>query len=113
MLGDTGRLKLHAGRSRNDQVATAFRLWLRGEIDSLILSLRETQGSLLDAAEAHRDQVLPGFTHLQRAQPVLWAHWCLAYFEMLQRDAERFSECARASTLCRSVQPRLPAQATP
>ncbi|MEJ7617992.1 MAG: argininosuccinate lyase [Pyrinomonadaceae bacterium] len=99
MLGDVGR-KLHTGRSRNDQVATAFRLWLRGETDHLMAIIKETQGALLELAEAHRDAVLPGYTHMQRAQPVLWAHWCLAYFEMLRRDGERFSELrVRVNTL--------------
>jgi argininosuccinate lyase len=87
-IGVTGK-KLHTGRSRNDQVATAFRLWLRDEIDVLDALVRSAQKSLLDAVDRHRDAVIPGYTHLQRAQPVLWAHWCLAYFEMLRRDRER------------------------
>ncbi len=91
MIGDTGR-KLHTGRSRNDQVATDLRLWLRDEIDRLAISLCETQTALLDFAEENRDVVIPGYTHLQRAQPVLLAHWCLAYFEMLTRDRERLAE---------------------
>src|SRR5437867_8118581 len=91
MIGDTGR-KLHAGRSRNDQVATDLRIWLRDEIDRLAISLRETQTALLDFAEQNRDVVIPGYTHLQRAQPVLLAHWCMAYFEMLVRDRERLAE---------------------
>ena len=90
-IGDTGR-KLHTSRSRNDQVATDFRLWLRDEIDLLQSQVRSTQEALLDLAEQHRDAVLPGYTHLQRAQPVLFAHWCLAYFEMLQRDRERLTD---------------------
>jgi argininosuccinate lyase len=94
MIGDVGR-KLHTGRSRNDQVATDFRLWLRSSIDELNETLRDTQSSLLDFAEANRDVVIPGYTHLQRAQPVLLAHWCLAYFEMLARDRERVSEVRR------------------
>src|SRR5678815_3172768 len=88
LVGDVGR-KLHTGRSRNDQVATDFRLWLRGSIDELVETIRDTQSSLLDFAEANRDVVIPGYTHLQRAQPVLLAHWCLAYVEMLKRDRER------------------------
>jgi len=91
MLGDTGR-KLHTGRSRNDQVATDLRLWLREEIDRLALVMRGTQTALLDLAEANRDAVMPGYTHLQRAQPVLLAHWCLAYFEMLTRDRKRLAD---------------------
>jgi argininosuccinate lyase len=91
LIGDVGK-KLHAGRSRNDQVATAFRLWLREAIDDLTVDLKETQRALVDLAENHRTAVLPGYTHLQRAQPVLFAHWCLAYFEMLKRDAARLTE---------------------
>lgn len=90
-IGDIGK-KLHTGRSRNDQVATAFRLWLRDEIDDIDRTIALTQKSLLDAAERHRDAVLPGYTHLQRAQPILWAHWCLAYFEMLRRDRLRLAD---------------------
>src|SRR5437867_8430652 len=89
MIGNTGR-KLHSGRSRNDQVATDLRLWLREEIDRTSGLLRSGQEALLDLAEAYRSAVVPGYTHLQRAQPVLFAHWCLAYFEMLARDRERF-----------------------
>jgi len=91
LTGDLGR-KLHTGRSRNDQVATDFRLWLRTSIDELSETVRDAQTSLLDFAEAHREVVIPGYTHLQRAQPVLLAHWCLAYFEMLARDRERLAE---------------------
>jgi len=94
MIGDVGR-KLHTGRSRNDQVATDFRLWLRGSIDDLNEAIREAQSSVLDFAETNRDVVIPGYTHLQRAQPVLLAHWCLAYFEMLARDRERVTEARR------------------
>lgn len=94
LIGDTGK-KLHTGRSRNDQVATAFRIWLRDEIASILGLIRETQRGLIAAAERHRNAVLPGYTHLQRAQPVLWAHWCLAYFEMLKRDAERLADVAK------------------
>jgi argininosuccinate lyase len=91
IVGDAGR-KLHTGRSRNDQVATDLRLWLREAIDQLLSQARSTQEALLDLAEAHVDSVLPGYTHLQRAQPILFAHWCLAYFEMLTRDRERLAE---------------------
>jgi argininosuccinate lyase len=91
MIGDAGR-KLHTGRSRNDQVATDLRLWLREEIDRITIALRSTQQALLDLAEANRAAVMPGYTHLQRAQPVLFAHWCLAYFEMLARDRERLAD---------------------
>ncbi len=93
-FGDVGR-KLHTGRSRNDQVATAFRLWMRGEIDGLSELLRFVQRILVDSAERYRDAVMPGYTHLQRAQPVMWAHWCLAYFEMFERDAARLADCRK------------------
>ena len=91
LIGDAGR-KLHTGRSRNDQVATDLRLWLRDAIDQLLARVRATQEALLDYAEANSDAVMPGYTHLQRAQPILFAHWCLAYFEMLARDRERLAE---------------------
>jgi argininosuccinate lyase len=88
LIGDAGK-RLHTGRSRNDQVATALRLWLRDEIDSIDEFLKQTQRALIEVAERHRSAVLPGYTHLQKAQPVMWAHWCLAYFEMFARDRER------------------------
>ncbi|MEK6283526.1 MAG: argininosuccinate lyase [Acidobacteriota bacterium] len=91
MVGDAGR-KLHTGRSRNDQVATDLRLWLREGIDQLSANVRDTQEALLELAEKNRDAVMPGYTHLQRAQPILFAHWCLAYFEMMARDRERLAE---------------------
>ncbi len=94
LIGDAGR-KLHTGRSRNDQVATAFRLWLRDEVDAISRFVIKAQEAFLDLAERHSAAVLPGYTHLQRAQPVLWAHWCLAYFEMLRRDRERLTELRR------------------
>lgn len=91
LTGDVGR-KLHTGRSRNDQVATDLRLWLRDEIDALGSLLRNAQQALLDFADANLNVAIPGYTHLQRAQPILLAHWCLAYFEMLGRDRERLKE---------------------
>ncbi|MEP6911342.1 MAG: argininosuccinate lyase [bacterium] len=91
LIGDAGR-KLHTGRSRNDQVATDLRLWLRDAIDQLGPRVRLTQEALLDLAESKRQAVLPGYTHLQRAQPILFPHWCLAYFEMFARDRERLLE---------------------
>jgi len=94
LTGDLGR-KLHTGRSRNDQVATDFRLWLRRAIDNLTSQLQETQKALLEFANVNRDVVIPGYTHLQRAQPILLAHWCLAYFEMLSRDQERLKDARR------------------
>lgn len=94
LIGDAGR-KLHTGRSRNDQVATDFRLWIREAIHELTLQVREMQSALLHFAEANRQVVIPGYTHLQRAQPVLLSHWCLAYFEMLARDRERLADMRR------------------
>ena len=94
LIGDVGK-KLHTGRSRNDQVATAFRLWLRDEIDAMDADVIALQHALIDAAGRHRDAAIPGYTHLQRAQPVLWAHWCLAYFEMHERDRDRLRDVRR------------------
>jgi argininosuccinate lyase len=94
LTGDGGR-KLHTGRSRNDQVATDLRLWLRQAIVDISDAVEHAQSSLLDFAEAYREVVIPGYTHLQRAQPVLLAHWCLAYFEMLARDRERLVDVRR------------------
>ena len=98
MIGETGR-KLHSGRSRNDQVATDLRIWLRDEIDHITSVIKTTQTALLDLAESNRDAVLPGYTHLQRAQPVLFAHWCLAYFEMLARDRQRMADARRRANV--------------
>jgi argininosuccinate lyase len=94
LIGDVGK-KLHTGRSRNDQVATALRLWLRERIDLIDKAVNDLQQAIVNAAERHKNAVLPGYTHLQRAQPILWAHWCLAYFEMLVRDRERLAETRR------------------
>jgi argininosuccinate lyase len=94
LIGDAG-YKLHTGRSRNDQVATDLRLFLRGEIDHTLENLRGLQHALIELAEANRDVVLPGYTHMQRAQPVLFAHYLLAYFEMFQRDRERLTDVRR------------------
>jgi argininosuccinate lyase len=91
LIGDVGK-KVHTGRSRNDQVATAFRIWLRDEIDEIAGAVIALQRSLVGIASRHQNAVLPGYTHLQRAQPVLWAHWCLAYFEMLSRDRARLGD---------------------
>jgi argininosuccinate lyase len=93
-LGDVGR-KLHTGRSRNDQIATDFRLWIRDAIDRLDGLLHDHQRALVEAAERHFDVVLPGYTHLQRAQPVLAAHYFLAYVEKFQRDRERLADCRK------------------
>jgi argininosuccinate lyase len=88
LVGDAGK-RLHTGRSRNDQVATDVRLWLRGEIDLIGDLLADLQRSLLSVAEKNADVILPGFTHLQVAQPVSFGHHMLAYVEMFARDAER------------------------
>ncbi len=90
-IGEAGK-RLHTARSRNDQVSTDMRLWARDQVDIIVASLEHLQGVLLDAAERHIDVVLPGLTHMQHAQPVLFAHHLHAYIEMFARDAERFSE---------------------
>ncbi len=87
--------KLHTGRSRNDQVAVDMRLWLRAEIDGLREALRDVQAALLEQAERHRDCPMPGYTHLQRAQPVVLAHHLLAYVFMLGRDRARLADARR------------------
>ncbi len=91
LVGDAGK-RLHTGRSRNDQVATDVRLWLRGEIDAIAGLLAELQQSLLSVAEKNADVILPGFTHLQVAQPVSFGHHMLAYVEMFARDAQRLGD---------------------
>jgi argininosuccinate lyase len=91
LTGDVG-YKLHTGRSRNDQVATDLRLFLRTEIDNTLQLVSDMQGALIELAEANFDCIMPGYTHLQRAQPILFAHYLLAYFEMLKRDAWRLRE---------------------
>jgi argininosuccinate lyase len=91
LIGDAGK-RLHTGRSRNDQVATDVRLWLRGEIDEICHRLAALQKSLLTVAEQHLEVILPGFTHLQVAQPVSFAHHLMAYVEMFTRDAERLAD---------------------
>ena len=94
IVGDAGK-RLHTGRSRNDQVATDVRLWLVGEIDLISSLLNDLQKSLIEVAERHVDVILPGFTHLQVAQPVSFAHHLLAYVEMFARDAERMADVRR------------------
>jgi argininosuccinate lyase len=91
-LGEVGK-KLHTGRSRNDQVATDLRLYLRAEIDSMQQVIRRLQCGLLDLAEPHADTIMPGFTHLQVAQPVTLGHHLMAWFEMLERDHGRLVDC--------------------
>ena len=94
LVGDAGK-RLHTGRSRNDQIATDVRLWLRDEIDGLIALLRSLQRALVGVAERHADTVMPGFTHLQVAQPVSFGHHVLAYVEMFARDEERLNDTRR------------------
>ena len=94
LVGDAGK-RLHTGRSRNDQVATDVRLWLRDEIDAIVALLRELQAALVEVAARHVDVILPGFTHLQVAQPVSFAHHLLAYVEMFARDEERLADVRR------------------
>jgi argininosuccinate lyase len=94
LVGDAGK-RLHTGRSRNDQVATDVRLWLRDEIDGLAALLAQMQAALLTLAESHVETVMPGFTHLQVAQPVSFAHHLLAYVEMFARDGERLADLRR------------------
>jgi argininosuccinate lyase len=94
LVGDAGK-RLHTARSRNDQVATDIRLWLRGEIDALHQQIVALRRALLDLAEAHAETIIPGFTHLQVAQPVTFGHHLLAYDAMLARDAERLLDCRR------------------
>ena len=94
LVGDAGK-RLHTGRSRNDQVATDIRLWLREEIDGLEALLKAYQAALLDLAEEHAATPMPGFTHLQVAQPVTFGHHLLAYVEMAARDRARLADCRK------------------
>lgn len=98
-LGPLGK-KLHTGRSRNDQVATDFRLWTRDAIDARVEELRAARKSLIDLAAREPEAVIPGYTHLQRAQPVLFAHWCLAHEAGLERDTQRFLDARRRVNIC-------------
>jgi len=94
LVGDAGK-RLHTARSRNDQVATDVRLWLRGAVDALVRELVALRRALIDLAERHADTIMPGFTHLQVAQPVTFGHHLLAYDAMLARDVERFNDCRK------------------
>ena len=98
-IGETGK-RLHTARSRNDQVAADIRLYLREEIDRLDELFSLLQEALLHQARAHEDLILPGYTHLQRAQPVLWPHHMLAYFEMFRRDRDRLQDCRKRVNIC-------------
>jgi len=93
-IGDTGK-KLHTGRSRNDQVATDIRLWLREQVDAIQAELQRLQQGLVELAEREADTILPGFTHLQVAQPISFGHHMLAWYEMLVRDVERLQDCRK------------------
>jgi len=93
-IGDVGK-KLHTGRSRNDQVATDIRLWLREQIDFISAELKRLQLGLVDLAEQEVDTILPGFTHLQVAQPISFGHHLMAWYEMLVRDMERLEDCRK------------------
>jgi argininosuccinate lyase len=108
LVGDAGK-RLHTGRSRNDQVATDIRLYLRDAIDDIAALLGEFQTSLLDLAEREAATPLPGFTHLQVAQPVTFGHHLLAYFEMCDVTPSASPTAADAPTVCPSVQRRWPA----
>ncbi len=93
-VGEAGK-RLHTGRSRNDQVATDVRLWLRDEIDAIRAAIQVFQGVLLELAEREADTVMPGFTHLQVAQPITFGHHMMAWYEMLDRDRDRLADCRR------------------
>ena len=99
LIGDAAG-RLHTARSRNDQVATDFRLWVRDAIDGLDEGLRDLQSALIDQAEAHATTVMPGYTHLQAAQPVTFGHHVMAYVEMFGRDRGRLSDCRRRLNEC-------------
>ncbi len=93
-IGDVGK-RLHTGRSRNDQVALDVRMYLRHEVDELLPLLEELKASILTIAEANLDTIMPGYTHLQKAQPITLAHHLMAYYEMLRRDCDRLHDCRR------------------
>jgi argininosuccinate lyase len=99
LIGDTG-YKLHSGRSRNEQIATDLRLYVRAAIDQLASDLTGVVEVLLDRAEQSGDAAMPAYTHLQRAEPVLVAHWLLAYVEMFLRDADRLADCQKRLNRC-------------
>ena len=98
-VGDLGK-KLHTGRSRNDQVATDLKLWCRQQGQQLLIALDRLQSKMVAVAREHQGTVLPGYTHLQRAQPVTFAHWCLAYVEMFERDYSRVSDAIKRLDTC-------------
>ena len=112
LVGETG-YKLHSGRSRNEQIATDLRLYVRASIDQLRHELAELCSVLADRAEQAADAAMPAYTHLQRAEPVLLGHWLLAYVEMFLRDADRLADCRKRLNLCPWDQVRLRAQPCP
>src|SRR5271167_805753 len=99
LAGDVG-LKLHTGRSRNEQIATDLRLYVRAQIDAISLSLVELASEFVTQAEQAGDSAMPSYTHLQRAEPVLVAHWLLAYIEMIVRDLSRLADCRKRLNQC-------------
>lgn len=98
-IGNVGK-KLHTGRSRNDQVATDIRLYLRQEIDEILLLIKRLQSALVDLAERENATIMPGFTHLQTAQPISFGHHMMAWYEMLERDYDRLSDCRKRVNIC-------------
>ena len=98
-IGEVGK-KLHTGRSRNDQVATDIRLWLRDEVDTICTEINRLQAGLVNLAEQEAETVMPGFTHLQTAQPVTFGHHLMAWYEMMARDFERLKDCRKRINIC-------------
>ncbi len=98
-VGNLGK-KLHTGRSRNDQVALDIKMWCKQQVTELQYALRDLQAKLVETAENNQHAVMPGYTHLQRAQPITFAHWCMAYVEMLERDYNRLSDAYRRINSC-------------
>ena len=94
LIGDAGK-RLHTGRSRNDQVATDIRLYLREQIDFIVDEVKRLQQGILQVAEREAATIMPGFTHLQTAQPITFGHHMMAWFEMLERDRQRLSDCSK------------------
>ena len=93
-IGDAGK-RLHTGRSRNDQVALDIRMYLRDEIDEILSDIEDLKSVILNISEKHLETVMPGYTHLQKAQPITFAHNLMAYYEMLRRDSERLTDCRK------------------
>ncbi|ADD69636.1 argininosuccinate lyase [Denitrovibrio acetiphilus DSM 12809] len=99
LVGDAGK-RLHTARSRNDQVAVDFRMYLKAEIIEIQALIAELLNTLMKKAEAEHEVMMPGFTHLQTAQPILFAHWAMAYFQMIKRDFSRFADCLERMDFC-------------